>query len=140
MNIFGLIMNKFKNFCFISIIIFPCFVEAIPFYTTEMQPEIVNSNPLVFRMVSQDIYQMIEVSIIFYNGFVSWSKSIIKFFASFGFKIISGAMLVIDDFPNCDKNEARSSDNSSDDWCIQFIFYLSIFGSVAYMLFLLRII
>lgn len=62
-------LGKVKYICIVAAILLPSLVEAIPLNKAEMPFEFFSDDPLIFRLVSQDIAQVIQFPVISLNHF-----------------------------------------------------------------------
>jgi hypothetical protein len=107
----------------------PCFVESVPFDTTEVPSEFVGGNPLSFGVVAQDIDKMIEVPIIVDDGLLGPLKGCYKGFSSSDLPLSPGMPTSKDSISNSYGNSDGPTDDSKDYWCLYFTPLLMWYGS-----------
>jgi len=130
-----LILKKVWVLFVVAMILVPCLVEAFNLSGTEVLPKFVDGIPVHWEFLNKEAHEFKEIFTSVYGPLFSWFKGNNELFGGFGSKVCFGAISIVEDLPEGYGGETNGGNDGRYDWCIQFIFYLSLFGSCAYYLF-----
>ncbi len=120
----------------VAVILAPCLVEAFDLVGREMFPESMNRISVFRELLGKESCEFKEVFMVTVvcNPLFGWLKYGNQLFASLGSKVRIGTMSVVSNLTDVEQRTANNSDDCGYNWWVQFVFYLFLFGSVAWVL------